>query len=117
MPNYELVWLKVKIYPGGQFSFCSYGDISKEIKNAIKYINSYDSKFVYNKTYYHEKIVSKGIKFKDIYYDGNKYYPFFTLPSFNINLIRFCLGFLNQRILLRIISLYSITNYRNQLFK
>tara|TARA_B100000212_G_C27357701_1_gene526643 strand:+ start:781 stop:1620 length:840 start_codon:yes stop_codon:yes gene_type:complete len=100
--------------PGGQFSFCSYDDISKEILNSIKFINYYDPIYEFNKTYYHEKIVSKGILFKDIYYEGNNFYPIFTLPSFNLKFIKYFLKFLNQKILLRIIFLFSIINYRNE---
>ena len=102
--------------PGGQFSFCSYYDITKEIKNSINYIKNCSRVKGSDSIFYHEKIISKEIKFKDIYYAANRFYPLFTLPSLSIKLIKFCFSFLSQKLLLRIIFLYSLTRYKNESF-
>ena len=99
--------------PGGQFSFCSYYDITREIKNSIKYIKNYNRIKGSDSILYHEKIISKEIKFKDIYFEANRFYPLFTIPSLSIKLIKFCFVFLSQKLLLRIIFLYSVTSYKN----
>ncbi|MDC3170810.1 sugar nucleotide-binding protein [Prochlorococcus sp. AH-716-E13] len=99
--------------PGGQFNFCSYEDISNEIINAINFSESLKENDQSNQIYYYEKIISKGIKIKDLFFESNNYYPYFVIPTLDLNLLRRFLFFVNPKILLRLIFLFSIIDYRN----
>lgn len=96
------------ICPGGQFSFCTHEDISKEIIKAIKYSGTKK-----NKNYY-EKIISQSIKIKDIFFESNKYMPLYTSPNIELNLIKKIFFFLSSKYLLRIIFLFATISYSDK---
>jgi len=96
------------ICPGGQFSFCTHEDISKEIIKAINYSGTKK-----NKNYY-EKIISQGIKIKDIFHESNKYMPLYIIPNIKVSLLKKLFFFLSSKYLLRIIFLFTTINYSDK---
>ena len=100
--------------PGGQFSFCSYINIADEIINIIESINNSNIKNYLSKNKFQEIIVSYGKSIREIYYEANNYYPIFDIPSININFVKIIFFFLNPRLLLRMIFLFSVIDYKNK---
>ena len=99
--------------PGGQFSFCTCEDIVDEIIRAINFSSEIKKQDIFSDTKYQERIVSRGVRIREIFYDANKYYPIFTMPIVSIKLLRSIFFFLPSRLLLRIIFLFSLVHYRN----
>ena len=99
--------------PGGQFNFCTYKDISHEIIKIINYSELLDQQNNYKKIYYREKIISKGITIRDLFFESNNYHPYFTMPNLSLNLLKKLLFFVNQKLLLRLIFLFSKIDYKN----
>lgn len=102
------------ICPGGQFIFCDTEEIASEIKRVIIFSRTFLEKNSQNKNLYFEKIIARSIQVKDIFYDSNGFYPFYTLPNINLQLIKIIFSFLKPLILLRIIYLFSKVEFKSE---
>ena len=109
--------IKILFYllcPGGQFSFCTSKEIANEIEAAIKFSGRFLKENSLKNIFYFEKIVSRSIKIKDIFYESNFLFPLFILPKINIKIIKIFSKFLNYHNLLRFIFFFSNVEYKNK---